>query len=307
MEPSHAGKEQPLDAPPPTPFWVVGIDGSTCSEHAARWATRHVSGRADLLKFVAAWTIPNAPALPPVGPMARYWDIDTFADAAQERLAESVAAAGMDTAVTIEPIVTEGQSASVLMSAATDASLLVVGNRGHGGFKRLLLGSTSTQCATHARVPTAVIPCDASIEGLTRIVVAIDGSTNSLAAAAWALRFATSNMVVEFVSVWDVTPVAVGADQFFFPEAIDLAQERFEHQISVLRSTVCDRLDIRATFVRGHPRGDLEAAAEGADLFVMGARGHGAVGAAVLGSVSTWLLHNLACPMIVIPSAEPDL
>lgn len=238
--------------------------------------------------------------------MAKYWDLETFADAAHERLAQSIATVGADTSVTIEPLVAEGQPASVLMTAAAEASLLVVGNRGHGGFRRLLLGSTSTQCATHASVPTAVIPCDATLGDLTRIVVAIDGSTNSLSAAAWALQFAPPHATIEFVSVWDVTPVAVGADQFFFPEAIDLAQERFEYQISNLRSTVDDELDIRATFIRGHPRADLEVAAEGADLFVMGARGHGAIGAAVLGSVSTWLLHHLTCPMIVIPSAEPE-
>lgn len=307
MEPLHPEAEPSLDVPSSTPFWVVGIDGSECAQHAAHWATLHAPGRADLLKFVAAWSIPSAPALPPVGPMVKYWDLDAFADATQQRLTESVAAISADTTLTIEPVVAEGQSASVLMFAASEASLLVVGNRGHGGFRRLLLGSTSTQCATHARVPTAVIPCGAPVDDLAHIVVAIDGSTNSLSAAAWALRFAPRNAVIEFVSVWDVTPVAVGADQFFFPEAIDLAQERFEHQISILRSTVGENLDIRATFVRGHPRGDLEAAAAGADLFVMGARGHGAVGAAVLGSVSTWLLHHLACPMIVIPSAEAEL
>ena len=54
-------------------------------------------------------------------------------------------------------------------------------------------------------------------------------------------------------------------------------------------------------FVRGTPRPALAAQGEHADLVVVGARGHGAVGAALLGSVSTWLLHHLHRPIAVVP------
>ncbi len=50
-----------------------------------------------------------------------------------------------------------GGAAAVLLDTAESASLLVVGNRGRGGFTRLLLGSTSHQCATHAVTPTAIV------------------------------------------------------------------------------------------------------------------------------------------------------
>ncbi|BAN03158.1 universal stress protein [Ilumatobacter coccineus] len=288
-----------------TPFWVVGVDGSECAEHAAEWATQHATGRVELLKFVTAWTVPNAPALPPIGPMAKYWDLDAFAQSATDQAAASATAAGQRTDVRIESAAVQGQGASVLTSQADDAELLVIGSRGNGGFKRLLLGSTSTQCATHAVVPTAVIPCSATIGEIGRIVVAVDGSDNSLAAASWALQFAPRDAVVELVNVWDVAPIAVGADQFFFPEAIDLAEEQFGQQVAELRAIVGDGVDIRSTFTRGNPRTDLEIAAERADLFVMGARGHGAVGAALLGSISTWLLHHLSCPMVVVPADDP--
>lgn len=286
-------------------FWVVGADGSECSEHAAEWATRQASGRTELLKFVTAWTVPNAPALPPIGPMAKYWDLDAFAQNAADQAAASATAAEQRTEVTVESKAVQGQGASVLTGEADDADLLVIGSRGNGGFKRLLLGSTSTQCATHAVVPTAVVPCTAEIGEIGRLVVAVDGSENSLAAAAWALRFAPSDAVVELVNVWDVAPIAVGADQFFFPEAIDLAEEEFGKQVAELRAHVDGDVDLRSTFTRGSPRTDLEIASEGADLFVMGARGHGAVGAALLGSISTWLLHHLSCPMVVVPSSDP--
>ena len=63
-----------------------------------------------------------------------------------------------------------------------------------------------------------------------------------------------------------------------------------------LRSVTLER-----EFVRGTPRSALAEQAEKADLVVVGARGHGAVGAALLGSVSTWLLHHLHRPVAVVP------
>ena len=52
-----------------------------------------------------------------------------------------------------------------------------------------------------------------------------------MTALRWALGFADADAVIDCVMVWDVTPIVVGADQFFFPEASDLARERFDHLV----------------------------------------------------------------------------
>jgi len=197
-----------------------------------------------------------------------------------------------------------GGAASFLLDAAEHSDLLVVGSRGRGGFARLVLGSTSTQCATHSSVPVAVIPSTAPITPVTSIIVAFDGSDNSISALTWANGFAASGSTINCVSVWDTTPIAVGSDQFFFPEASDLAQERFEHLVTETIAPIeRDEVQVNHTFVSGQPRAVMSRLATDTDLLVMGARGHGAIGAAVLGSVSTWLLHHITQPMVVVPHA----
>ena len=68
-----------------------------------------------------------------------------------------------EAAINVEIDVRDGPTSSVLIDAAHEAELLVLGSRGLGGFSRLVLGSTSTQCATHAPVPTAIIPLEAPL------------------------------------------------------------------------------------------------------------------------------------------------
>lgn len=80
------------------------------------------------------------------------------AEEAGERLAKAVVeeVVGDDSEVTVQPMAIEGPPASVLVDAARDADMLVVGSRGHGGFTALLLGSVSQQLAHHAPCPLLI-------------------------------------------------------------------------------------------------------------------------------------------------------
>lgn len=299
----------------PSRTWVLGADGSDCARHAAAWAVQHAPGRAQRIRIATAWNIPTVPSLAPMGPSAPSWDVravqraaNAEADDAAQRVRARLDSEHDDGAsIEVETEVREGPTSSVLIDAAREASLLILGSRGLGGFSRLVLGSTSTQCATHAPVPTAIIPQEAPVRPAQRLVVAFDGSDNSMTALQWALGFAHADAVIDCVMVWDVTPIVVGADQFFFPEASDLARERFDHLVQqVLDRARDDQPDaelatVHRHFVEGRPRAELSRVADDADLLVMGARGHGAIGSAILGSVSTWLLHQVERPMVVVP------
>ena len=86
-------------------------------------------------------------------------DVDEFRKLAQAALDRTLAGAGV-AAVRRDgdAVLLEGQPADVLCAEAEDADLLVVGSRGLGGFRGLLLGSVSQQCVHHAPCPVVVVP-----------------------------------------------------------------------------------------------------------------------------------------------------
>src|SRR6056297_2967499 len=209
--------------------WVVGIDGSTCSTNALAWAAANSPGRAAELELVTAWQAPVVGASAMSGPMTQPFADDELHDRAAADLSSLATDLDDRIELSVTAAVGRGGPAEVLLEASSNASMLVIGSRGRGGFARLLLGSTSTQCATHATVPTVVVPNDAEAVPARRVLVGCDGSPNSMTALRWAIGFAAPHSTVTVVWVWDATPLAVGADAFFFPDASDLAAERFNH------------------------------------------------------------------------------
>ncbi|MFE2432599.1 universal stress protein [Streptomyces sp. NPDC059373] len=131
---------------------VVGVDGSTSSEEALRWALRQARLLGGTVDAVIAWEFPAAygfAALP----------VDTDVEAAAGAvLAEAVAKVAKDEpGVEIRESVSVGNAARALLDTARGAELLVVGNRGRGGFTEALLGSVSQHCVHHATCPVVVV------------------------------------------------------------------------------------------------------------------------------------------------------
>jgi nucleotide-binding universal stress UspA family protein len=83
-------------------------------------------------------------------------DYEKIARAGLEKSLQEASVA--ESGVTVTQILREGQAADVLVAEAHGADLLVVGSRGLGGFKGLLLGSVGQQCAHHATCPVAIVP-----------------------------------------------------------------------------------------------------------------------------------------------------
>jgi nucleotide-binding universal stress UspA family protein len=133
---------------------VVGVDGSESSKSALRWAVRQAESLAGSVDAVIAWEYPLAwhGWTPPPSHSFEYRVL------AGKILAEAVlTTVGPDRPVEIRTHVVQGNPASVLLETARGAALLVVGNRGHGGFAEALLGSVSQHCVHHAACPVVVV------------------------------------------------------------------------------------------------------------------------------------------------------
>ena len=137
---------------------VVGIDGSEQSRDALRWALDEARLRKAELLAVHAWEPPVTIPAPGPAPGFDLVAILPQVQEAGERLVKAVVAdvVGDDSDVAVEPVALEGPPAEVLVEAADDAEILVVGSRGRGGFAALLLGSVSQQVAHHARCPVLI-------------------------------------------------------------------------------------------------------------------------------------------------------
>ena len=138
---------------------VVGVDGSEGAHTALAWAAAEARLRGARLRAVNAWHLPAAAYgsggfVPPVGIT---WE-DDLEEAANAGLAKTLAeAAGILDGIEVEHRVGEGSAAVVLTEAAEDADLLVIGSRGLGGFKELLLGSVGHQCAQRSPCPVVIV------------------------------------------------------------------------------------------------------------------------------------------------------
>ena len=101
---------------------------------------------------MAAWRYPTIYGFAPD------WSKMDFEAWATRQLKTSVAATlGDSPGIPVETSTIEGQPAPVLLNAANDADLLVVGSHGHGHFAGMLMGSVSTHCVEHANCPVVVV------------------------------------------------------------------------------------------------------------------------------------------------------
>ncbi len=132
---------------------VVGVDGSESSIAALKWAIRQAELTGSTVKALATWSWPTAAALGGGLPEDFNPEQDT-----RGALDEAVAsAAGAQPQVRIETEVVEGSAGQILVAASSQASLLVIGTRGHGQLAGILIGSVSEYCIAHAECPVVVL------------------------------------------------------------------------------------------------------------------------------------------------------
>lgn len=281
---------------------MVGVDGSPSSLEAVAFAAQEAALRNVRLHIVHAFVWPASlvaaraaeGAPEPVAVLRAR--AETVVD--QARVRAEKAAPGI--AVTTE--VADGPAAFILMQRSHRAAVMVVGDRGLGRFDGILAGTVATQLATYGSCPIVVVRGQPEPDG--PVVVGVDGSERSARALDFAAGEACRRDVLLIaVHVWrmPVPPFPGTAMPLVYDTTMLEAEE--QRRLTAAATDLAARhpgLRIRQELGRGAATAVLTSWSRGAQLIVVGDRGHGGFVGLLLGSVSQHLIYHSACPVAVV-------
>ncbi|MEV1109305.1 universal stress protein [Micromonospora sp. NPDC049751] len=272
---------------------LVGYDGSTDASVALDWALAEAerSGQPVRLAYIFEWLTVASWVGPGVAP--GIWPDDTARRQVDELVRKAAAdAATAHPGLTVTGEVYDGPPALVLQERSTDAGMLVLGSRGHGGFGGLLAGSTAVAVAAHAHCPVVIVRDGAAHGPADPVTVGVDASEPSLVALGFAAERATQRRVpLRVLHAW--TPGPGGA--------AGTPDERaaVEEAVEPWRRTFPE-LEVAVDLVGGSPAATLIEASRSAQLVVVGSRGRGGLAGMLLGSVSQQVIQHAGCPVAVV-------
>lgn len=199
----------------------------------------------------------------------------------------------------------EGDPRSVLLELSRDAAMVVVGSRGRGPVRSLLLGSVGVAVTKHAVCPVVVVR--PGNPGLVRqgVLVGVDGSERSLPTIEFAYRQASLHGLPLTVlhCFWDAEAVVAGA------HVVATVPSSRQDEAILLAETVSGMgekypdVNVRTELARGLVDATLVRAGERMNLVVVGAHHGGAASEFIFGSVAATVVEHATCPVAVVPHA----
>ncbi len=293
------------------PQVLVGVDGSTGSRAALRWALHWAARHGAEMQVVAAYPSVGSMDWLTVGEVTDLSILDSLHDdtwsAAREAVdqirEEDAALLSVPVAMHVEP----GAPAALLVRRSREADLLVVGTRGRGYAASVVLGSVALHCASSSVCPVVVVPEPGgwAEPGPDTVVVAgVDGSERSAAAVSWAVEEAGPRGQVTAVRAYGVTDLWFDQYAAVIPttadrDAAELAALE-EGLGRLLQGTVGEHAEVHRVSVGGEAGPALVEQASGADLLVVASRGRGEFLGLVLGSVALYCVLHAPCPVMVV-------
>jgi nucleotide-binding universal stress UspA family protein len=274
---------------------IVGVDESTQSRDALRWALRTAAQTGATVEAVRSWMYPALPV--EVQPDATEMDRRTSI------ALEAALAAERTDGATVRATVLRGPAQHTLLGliGSTHPDLVVVGRRGadERGATRLI-GSVSRRLVEASPCPVVVVSHDPGVpaDGAPVVMVAYDGSLHADRALRWAAALARrtgGRIIIAHVIGY------VGA-----VERVELLSDRAREMLDQAAAVVADLGVTCLTAVSyGDPRRALETMADEhlADLIVAGPRGLGPIGKLVLGTVASHLSEYAERPVVMVPPA----
>jgi nucleotide-binding universal stress UspA family protein len=194
--------------------------------------------------------------------------------------------------------------AGALVQASQDAHVVVISSGPFGSMSAALLGATASQVAAHAHCPVLVLPQDQPAPTAGAVVVGVDADEHSAPAVALAFAEASrrSAPLVAVHAWWHDPPLLDTATwEQIEPDAIANRELQMSEMLAGCRAEYPD-VAVREVLTRDRTVPALCTAALDAQLLVVGTRGHGGFAGLLLGSVSTRLIHQSPCPLLVVPS-----
>lgn len=279
---------------------LIGIDGSPDSRAALRFGAALARSLGAQARAVWAWQYPSD-TVTNIGrlELPEPAEADRIFTEQLDRLVEEEL--GED-APLVDLEVARGTAVNALLYRADAASMIVVGSRGLGGFRGLLLGSVSRQLTEHAHVPVTIVRGAADTLDPTpqRILVGHDGSGHAARALRFAMGLAVgcdATLTVVYATGPDVALAAEDVERYIGPAAV---RETVEGWCEPLRDA---GMPYDIEILDGDARTALLHAADdrNADLIVVGSRGHGPVAKLLLGSVTTSIVQHSEIPVMVVP------
>lgn len=277
---------------------VVGVDGSPDACRAVRWAAAEAVRRGAPLHVVHAWVWPlykvplgPAPGAPPGAGLQAQAD-RVLADAAAEA---GATAPGLQ----VETSLVTGDAASRLIAASREASLLVLGNRGLGGFAGLLLGSVGLSAVSHASCPVVIVRGRPDPTG--PVLVGVDGpqgSQHTIETGFAAARRLSTGVLALHCFVVPPRHEATTSYRDHLVAAEEDARAIVDQELAGARARYPD-VPVQVRLGDGPAARELVVASEVASLVVVGSRGSGGFAALALGTTSHALVHHADCPVMV--------
>ncbi len=283
--------------PPGSSDVVVGIDGSGPSMRALQWANAYCEMRQQQLTALLAWNQDDDQQIASA-------DLSGEIDSAMELYMKSLLADALGPDHTAAWTVAATQPRAALVEASNTASLRVVGARGRGGFRGLLVGSVSRHLLNNARCPVAVVR-EIEHQQHGPVIVGVDGSEPATRALKWALRYATvEQRPLVAAYTWQL-PIMPPTSAYTLMPTLELLRSDAPKILAgnIERAELGQAAEtIEQNVLEGNAAGQLLNLADqrGASLVVVGARSKSRL-TSLLGSVSATVAQHANCPVVVVP------
>ncbi|QWZ08870.1 universal stress protein [Nocardioides panacis] len=276
---------------------VVGVDGSAGSGAALEWAVAYAQQRRRPLLLVNGAGDPRKSSSFIGIDDARH-DLRMEARRVTDQALAVVRRLAPDLDVEVTTPLHDARQA--LLDLTEKASILVVGTRGLGPVKALLLGSVSTALAAHAECPVAVVrPAERDQDGRSPVVVGADGTEASTAALELAFELAsTDRRPLVVVHSWSTNDTFV--DLASYQQRVDAVEEHsrmLAESLSGYEEKYPD-VSLERRLPDAGPLDTLVDLSATAAAVVVGSRGRTGLHA-LGGSVSRAVVEHAHCTVVV--------